>query len=136
MKQAGDEVPMPHEAMALEAGEAEAPTIAEATEGKAGAPRTSEAEAAETGVSRTTEAEVAEVSASRTTEAKVANVGASRTTEAEVAEASSGAAEPSAQDAETEAGQSLVRPPVQDLPPSQESAWEVEVQTISSYDTS
>ncbi|XP_066316156.1 protein MLP1 homolog [Miscanthus floridulus] len=66
------------------AGEAEAPTIAEATEGEAGALRTSEAEVAETEVSRTTEAEVAEVGASRTTEAEVAEVGASRTTEAEV----------------------------------------------------
>ena len=78
-KQAGDEAPTPCEAGALKAGEAEAPTIAEAIEGEAGAPRT---------------------------------------TEAEVAEASSGAAEPSAQDAETEAGQAPVRPPVQDPPPS------------------
>jgi len=122
-KQAGDEAPTPREAVALEAGEAEAPTIAEATEGEAGAPRTSEAEVVETGVSRTTEAEVAEA-------------GASRTTEAEVVEASSGAAEPSAQDAETEAGQALVQPPVQDPPPLQESAREVEVRTISSDDTS
>jgi len=104
-KQAGDEAPTPREAVALEAGEAEAPTIAEAIEGEAGAPRTSEAEVAETGVFRTTGATVAEV-------------GASRTTEAEVVEASSGAAEPSAQDAETEAGQAPVRPPVQDPPPS------------------
>jgi len=52
------------------------------------------------------------------------------------AEASSGAVEPSAQDAEMEAGQALVPPSVQGLPPSQESAQEVEVQTISSDDTS
>jgi len=103
-KQAGDEASMPREAGALEAGEAEAPTIAEATEGEAEATRTSEAEVAEAGVSRTTEAEVVEA-------------GASRTTEAEVAEASSSAAKPSAQDAETEAGQAPVRPPVQDPPP-------------------
>ena len=41
-----------------------------------------------------------------------------------------------AQDAEMEAGQASVPPSVQDLPPSQESAREVEVQAISSDDTS
>ena len=67
-KQAGDEVPMPYEARALEASEAEAPTTTEAIEAKA--------------------------------------------------EASLGAVEPSVQDAEMGAGQALVRPPVQDPPPS------------------
>ena len=68
-------------------------------------------------VPRTSEAEVAEARAS---EVKVADAGAPRTTEAEVVEA--GTAEPAAQDAEMEAGQALVPPPVQDLPPLQESA--------------
>ncbi|XP_066342056.1 uncharacterized protein [Miscanthus floridulus] len=95
-KQSRDEVTMPREAVALEASEAEAPTIAEATEGEARAPRTSEAEVVETGVSRTSEAEVVETRVSRTTKAEAAEAGASRTTEAKVAEASSGAAEASA----------------------------------------
>ena len=69
---------------------------------------------------RTSEAEVAEARASRASEVEVADAGAPRTTEAEVVEA--GAAEPVAQDAEIEAGQASVPPPVQDLPPSQESA--------------
>ena len=38
--------------------------------------------------------------------------------------------------AETKAGEASVPSPVQDLPPSQESVREVEVQTISSDDTS
>ncbi|XP_066323787.1 uncharacterized protein [Miscanthus floridulus] len=110
-KQAGEEVPTPREAGALEPGEAEAPSIAEATEGEG------EAEAP-----RTSEAEVADAGAPRTTEAKVAKAGAPGTTEAEAAKAGLGAAEPAAQDAETEAGQASVPPPVQDPPPSQESA--------------
>ncbi|XP_066320771.1 fruit protein pKIWI501-like [Miscanthus floridulus] len=61
-KQAGEEAPMPHEAEARELDEAEAPSVAEATEGEAEAPRTSEAEAAEAGASRPSEAEVAEAS--------------------------------------------------------------------------
>jgi len=108
-KQAGEETPTSCEAGALKSGEAEAPSIAEAIEGEAEAPRTSEAEVAEAGASRASEAEVA-------------NVGAPRTTEAEVAE--------------MEAGQASVPLVVQDLPPSQESTQEVEVQTISSDDTS
>ena len=44
------------------------------------------------------------------------------------------AADPVTQDTEMEAGRALVPPPVQDLPPSQESAQAV--QTISSADTS
>ncbi|XP_066341890.1 uncharacterized protein [Miscanthus floridulus] len=137
-KQAGEEAPTPHEDRALKLGEAEAPSIAEATEGKAKAPRTSEAEVAEAGASRAFEAEVADAGAPRTIEAKVAEVdaGAPRTTEAEVAEAGLGAAEPVAQDAETEAGQASVPPPVQDPPPSQDSVREVEVHSISSDDTS
>ena len=39
-------------------------------------------------------------------------------------------------DMKAEAGEASVPPPVQDLPPSYESAREVEVQTISSDDTS
>ncbi|XP_066347856.1 uncharacterized protein [Miscanthus floridulus] len=117
MKQAGEEAPTPREVRAVESGEAEAPSIAEATEGEVEAPRTSEAEVAEAGASRASEAEVADA-------------GAPRTTEAEVAEAGLGAAEPAAQDAETEAGQASVPPP------SQESAREVEVHSISSDDTS
>ncbi|XP_066347879.1 uncharacterized protein [Miscanthus floridulus] len=123
MKQAGEEAPTPHEAEALEPGEAEAPSIAEATEGEAEALRTSEVEVADAGAPRTTEAEVAEA-------------GAPRTTEAEAAEAGLGAAEPVAQDAEMEVGQASVPPPVQDPPPSQESVREVEVHSISSDDTS
>ena len=73
-----------------------------------------------------------EARASRASKVEVADAGAPRTTEAEVVEA--GAAEPAAQDAEMEAGQASVPPPVQDLPPSQESAQVVH--TISSDDTS
>ena len=58
----------------------------------------------------------------------------SRGLEAEVVEAS--AADPAARDTEMEAGQAFVPPSVQDLPPSQESAREVEVQVTSSDDTS
>ena len=83
-KQAGEEVPTPCEAEALELGEVEAPLIAEATEGEAEAPRTSEAKAME--------------------------AGAPRTTEAEVAEAGVGTAKLVAQDIETEAGQASVPP--------------------------
>ncbi|XP_066334456.1 uncharacterized protein [Miscanthus floridulus] len=100
---------MPHEAEARESDGAEAPSVAEATEGEAEAPRTSEAKA--------TEAE-----APRTTEAEVAEAGALGATEAGVVEASVSAAKPAAQEAETEAGQ--------------ESAREVEVHSISSDDTS
>ena len=82
------------------------------------------------------EAEVPSIAEATEGEAEATEAEASRTTEAEVVEASSGAAEPSAQDAETEAGQALVQPPVQDPPPLQESTWEVEVQAISSDDTS
>ena len=83
------------------------------------------------GAPRTSEAKVAEA---RAPEVEVVNAGAPGTIEAEVMEA--GAAEPVAQDAAVEAEQASVPPPVQDLPPSQESAREVEVQTISSDDTS
>ena len=121
-KQAGEEAPMPYEAGALESGEAEAPSIAEATEAKAEAPRTSEAKVAEAGASRASEAEVADAEAPRTTEAEVAEARAPGTTEAEVAEAGVGTAKPVAQEAETEAGQASIPPPVQGPPPSQESA--------------
>ncbi|XP_066392202.1 pre-mRNA-processing ATP-dependent RNA helicase prp5-like [Miscanthus floridulus] len=121
-KQVGEEAPTPYEAGA--------------TEGEAEAPRTSEAEVAEAGASRASEAEVADVGAPRSTEAEVVEVGAPRTTKAEVAEAGFGTAELAAQDVETEAGQALVPPPVQDLLPSQESAREVEVHSISSDDIS
>ncbi|XP_066385068.1 uncharacterized protein [Miscanthus floridulus] len=104
-KQAGEEAPMPREAKAHESDEAEAPSVAEATEGEAKAPRTSKAEVAEAGASRASEAEVTNAEAPRTTEAEVAEAGASRTTEAKVAEAGLGVAEPAAQDARTEAGQ-------------------------------
>jgi len=107
---AGDEAPAPREAVAFEADEAEAPTIAEATEGEAEAPRTPKAEVAEAGASRASEAEVADAGAPRTTEAEVAEAGAPRTTEAEVEEAGLGAAEPAAQDAETEVGQASAPP--------------------------
>ena len=89
MKQAGEGAPTPHEAEALELGEAEAPSIAEATEAEAEAPQTSNTE-------------VIEVEASRTTEAGVAEVGLS-------------AAKPATQEAEMEAGQASIPPPVQDL---------------------
>ncbi|XP_066316209.1 uncharacterized protein [Miscanthus floridulus] len=109
-KQAGEEAPTPRQAEARASDEAKAPPVADATEGEAEAPRTSEAEA---------------------TEAR-----APRTTEAEVAEASMGMAKPVAQDMETEAGQAVVPPLVQDPPPSQGSAREVEVHSISSDNTS
>ena len=75
---------------------------------------------------RTSEAEVAEARAPRV---KVPSTGAPGTIEAEVVEAST--ADPVARDTEMEAGPALVPPPVQDLPPSQESAREVEVQATS-----
>ncbi|XP_066373339.1 uncharacterized protein [Miscanthus floridulus] len=114
MKQAGEEVPTPCEAKAHESDEAEAPSVAKATEGEAEAPRTSEAKMAEVGASRAFEADVADAGAPRTTEAKVAEAAAPRTTEAEVAEVGLGAAEPVAQDVEMEAGQASVPPLVQD----------------------
>ena len=77
---------------------------------------------------RTSEAE------DRAPEVEMASVGAPGTTENEVVKA--GAAEPVAQDAEMEAGQASVPPPVQGPLPSQESAREVEVHSISSDDTS
>ena len=123
MKQAGEEAPTPREAEALKPDEAEAPSIAEATEGEAEALRTSEAEVANAGTPRTTEAEVAEARAPGTIEAEVAEVGL-------------GAMELEAQDAETEVGQASVPPLVQDPPPSQENAREVEVHSISSDNTS
>ncbi|XP_066320502.1 uncharacterized protein [Miscanthus floridulus] len=135
-KPVGEEAPTPCEAGALESREAKAPSIVEATEGEVEAPRTSEVEVVEARASKASEAEVADTEAPRTTEAEVAEAGAPRTTEAEVAEAGLGAAEPAAQDAEMEAGQASVPPPFQDLPPSQESAREVEVHSISSDDTS
>jgi len=135
-KQAGEEAPTPREAEAHESDEAEAPSVAEATEGEVEAPRTSEAEVAEAGASRASKAKVADVEAPRITEVEVAEAGAPRSTEAEVGEAGLGAAEPMAQDVEMDVRQASVPPPVQDLPPSQESAREVEVQTISSDDTS
>ena len=94
---------MPSEAKALEPGEVEAPSIAEATEGEVEAPRTSEAKVADAG-------------APRSTKAKVEEAGAPGTIEAEVAEAGLGAVEPAAQDAETEVGQASVPPLVQDPP--------------------
>ncbi|XP_066320286.1 uncharacterized protein [Miscanthus floridulus] len=72
MNQAGEEAPMPHEVGALGSGEAEASSIAEATEGEAEAPKTSEAEVAEARASRASEIEVAHARAPRTTEAEVA----------------------------------------------------------------
>ena len=53
-----------------------------------------------------------EAEASRTIEAEVVEAGAPRTIEAEVAEASMGMAKPVAQEAETEAGQASIPPPV------------------------
>ena len=74
-----------------------------------------------------------EAEAHESSEAKAPTI--AEATEGE-AESSSGAVEPSAQDVETGAAQALVWPLVQDPPPSQESAQEVEVQAISSDDTS
>ncbi|XP_066311638.1 uncharacterized protein [Miscanthus floridulus] len=82
MKQAREEAPMPHEAEALESGEAKAPSIVEATEGEAEAPRTSEAKVAEAEASRASEVEVVDAGAPRTTEAEVTEAGAPGTTEA------------------------------------------------------
>ncbi|XP_066312841.1 uncharacterized protein [Miscanthus floridulus] len=122
-KQAEEEEPTLGEAEAHESDEAEVPSITKDTKAKAEALRTSEAK-------------VAEAEALRASEAKVVDVGAPRTAEAEVAEASLGVVEPAAQDVEMEAGQASVPPSVQDPPPSQESAREVEVHSISSDDTS
>ena len=80
---------------------------------------------------RASEARVAEA---RAPEVEAPSAGAPGAIEAEVVEAS--AADPAAQDTEMEAGQALVPPPVKDLPPSQENAWELEVQATSSDDTS
>ncbi|XP_066323861.1 uncharacterized protein [Miscanthus floridulus] len=110
MKQVGEEAPMPHEAKARVSDEAEAPLVAEAIEGEAKAPRTSKAEAME--------------------------ARAPWTTKAEVVEAGVGTAKPVAQDMEMEAGQASVLPLVQDPPPSQGGAREVEVHSISFDDTS
>jgi len=109
---------MPHEAEARESDGAEAPSVAEATEGEAKAPQTSEA-----GAPRTTEAEVAEAGAPKTTEARVVEAGVST-------------ANPAAQEAEIEVGQASTPPSVQGPPPSRESVREVEVHSISSNDTS
>ena len=114
---------MPHEVEAHESDGAGAPSVAEATEVKVEALRTSEAEA--------TWAE-----ALRASKAIAAGVGAPRVTKVEAAEASLGMVEPAGQDADMGAGQASVPPLVQGPPPSQESAQEVGVQTISSDDTS
>ena len=76
---------MPREAEAHESNEAEAPSVAEATEAEAEAPKTSEAEATE-----------AEAEAPWIPEAEAIEAGGPGSTEAEVAEASVGAAEPAA----------------------------------------
>ncbi|XP_066316350.1 uncharacterized protein [Miscanthus floridulus] len=89
MNQAGEEGPTPHEAEALELGEAKAPSITEATKGKVEAPRTSKAE-------------VVDARAPKTTEAEEAEAGAPGTTKAEAAEAGLGTVEPVAKDVETE----------------------------------
>ncbi|XP_066311125.1 uncharacterized protein [Miscanthus floridulus] len=109
-KQVGAEAPTLREAKARVSDEAEAPQVAEATEGEDEAPRASEAEAMEAGAPRTTEAEVAEVGV--------------------------GAVKPVAQDMETEVGQVSVPPLVQDPSLSQGSTREVEVHSISFDDTS
>ena len=114
---------MPRGAEAHESDGAEAPSVAEVTEGETEAPWTSEAEAMEAEVPRTTEAEVA-------------GTGALETTEDGVAGASVSAANPVAQEVEAEVGQASIPPPVQGSLPLQESAQEVEVHSISSNDTS
>ncbi|XP_066392459.1 uncharacterized protein [Miscanthus floridulus] len=123
MEQAEEEEPTPREAEAHESDGAKVPLVAEATKGAAEAPLTSEAEATEAEVPRTTEAEVAEAGAPRTTEVGVAEAGVS-------------VAKPVAKEAEMEVGQASILPLVQGPPPSQESAREVEVHSISSDDTS
>ncbi|XP_066365254.1 uncharacterized protein [Miscanthus floridulus] len=123
MKREGEMAPTSHEAEAHESDEGKAPLVAEATEGEAEAPWTSEAEVTEAG-------------ASRTTKAKVVEAGSLGTTKTEVVEAGVGATKLVAQEAETETGQALVPPLVQDMSPSQESAQKVEVHSISSNDTS
>ncbi|XP_066351587.1 patellin-2-like [Miscanthus floridulus] len=76
-KQAEEEEPTPREAKAHESDGAEAPLVAEATEGEAKAPRTSEAKAMEARAPRTTEAEVVGTGAPATTEAEVVEAGVS-----------------------------------------------------------
>ncbi|XP_066344293.1 uncharacterized protein [Miscanthus floridulus] len=83
MERAGEEMSTPREAEACESDGAEAPSVAEATEGETEAPRTSEAEATEAG-------------APKTAEANVAGTGAPETTKAEVAGADVSAAKPAA----------------------------------------
>ncbi|XP_066360875.1 fruit protein pKIWI501-like [Miscanthus floridulus] len=76
-KQAGQEEPTPRVAEAHESDGAEAPSVAEATEGEAEAPRTSKAEAMEARAPRATEAKVAGTGAPETTEARVVGAGMS-----------------------------------------------------------
>ena len=91
----GEGAPPPREAEAHELDGAEAPSVAEATEGKTEAPRTSEAKAME-------------AEAPRTTEAKVAGTGAPETTEAGVAEAGVSTAKLASVEVETKAGQASI----------------------------
>ena len=69
--------------------------------------------------------EVPRTSEARAPEVEVPSAGAPGTIEVEVVEAS--AVDPVTRDTEMEVGRALVSPPVQDLPPSSESAREVEV---------
>ncbi|XP_066316069.1 basal body protein 10-like [Miscanthus floridulus] len=117
---------MPREAKACESDGAEAPSVADTTEGGIEASRTSEAEAMEAGAPRTAEADVAGTRAPETIEAGVAGTGAPKTTKAEVAGAGVIAAKPVAQEVEAEAGQASIPPSVQGPPLLQESARELE----------
>ncbi|XP_066391695.1 uncharacterized protein [Miscanthus floridulus] len=96
MDRAGEETSMPREAKAHESDGAEAPSVAEATEGETEAPRTSEAKAIEVGVPKTAEADVAGTRAPKTTKAEVAGTRAPKTAEAGVAGAGVSAAKPAA----------------------------------------
>ncbi|XP_066323317.1 uncharacterized protein [Miscanthus floridulus] len=113
--QTGEGAPLPRGAEACDSDGAVAPSFAEATEVEA--PRASEAEA--------TEAE-----APRTAEAAAAGAGAPRAIEVDVV-----AVKPLAQEVEMKAAEASVAPLVQGLPLLRESAWEAEVQPISSDDT-
>ena len=76
----------------------------------------------------------ARVAKARAPVVEASSAGAPGAIEADVVEES--AADPVARDTEMEVAEALVPPPVRDLPLSQESAWEVEVQVTSPDDAS
>ncbi|XP_066395984.1 uncharacterized protein [Miscanthus floridulus] len=130
-ERAGEEMPTPREAEARESDGAEAPLVAEATEGEIEPPRTSEAEATKAGHPRPPRPKWQGPEPPKITEAGVVGTGAPETTEVGVAGAGASAAKPAAQEVEAEVGQALIPSPVQELEKEASSAAEaswVEVQ--------